>query len=116
MDIAYVTVTAVTAALTAAIALAGLAGARFVTANMEEVGVPTAWVGWLSTVKLAGAVGLGLGLAGAGVLGTAAASGLVLFFVGAVVAHVRARVLHNVAFPALYLGLSTASWALAIGH
>ncbi|WP_343050454.1 DoxX family protein [Saccharopolyspora hordei] len=45
----------------------------------------------LATLKAAGAVGLVAGLRGARSLGTAAAVGLVLFSVGAVVAHVRTR-------------------------
>lgn len=32
-----------------------------------------------------------------------------LFFVGAVAAHLRARVFHNLAFPLVYLGLAAAS-------
>ena len=44
-------------------------------------------------------------------LGLAAAIGLVLFFVGAVAAHVRARVFHNIAFPLAFLALASASAA-----
>ena len=44
----------------------------------------------------------------------AAATGLVLFFLGAVAAHVRARVFHNIAFPAAYLVLALGSLALAV--
>ena len=47
--------------------------------------------------------------------GIAAAAGLVLFFVGAVAAHVRARVFHNIAFPAGYLALNAAALALVAG-
>ncbi|WP_428832070.1 DoxX family protein [Gordonia cholesterolivorans] len=43
------------------------------------------------------------------VFGGYAATGLVLFFIGDVAAHARARVLHNLAFPALYLGLAAVS-------
>ena len=41
-----------------------------------------------------------------------AATGLVLYFIGAVIAHLRARVLYNIAFPGAYLGLSAASLLL----
>jgi hypothetical protein len=47
-------------------------------------------------------------------LGIAAAAGLALFFVGAVVTHLRAHVLYNIAFPGAYLCLSAASLALMV--
>ena len=65
----------------------------------------------LGTLKRAGALGLLVGL-GLPVIGIAAATGLVLYFIGAVIAHLRARVLYNIAFPGAYLGLSAASLVL----
>ncbi len=47
-------------------------------------------------------------------LGIAAAIGLVLFFAGALVTHVRARVFHNIAAPATFFALAAASAALAV--
>ncbi|OBI27679.1 DoxX family protein [Mycobacterium sp. E2238] len=117
MNTAYVAVTLVTAASTAGIAVADLIPAGFVLANSAEVGVPRSWLPALGAVKLAGAAGLivGLvGLVGLPVLGIAAATGLVLFFVGAVVTHLRARVLYNIAFPGAYLCMSVASLALMV--
>jgi uncharacterized membrane protein YjjP (DUF1212 family) len=78
------------------------------------VGLPQTWLPWLATLKAAGAAGLLLGLLGVPVIGAAAATGLVLFFVGAIAAHIRARVHHNILFPACYLGLAVASLALAV--
>jgi hypothetical protein len=40
--------------------------------------------------------------------------GLVVFFVGAVAVHLRARVLHNLAFPGAYLVAAATSLALAV--
>ncbi|MPZ53461.1 MAG: DoxX family protein [Acidimicrobiia bacterium] len=114
MNTAYITVTAITAIITAGIALAGFARASFVAGNMDEVGAPRSWMPKLATLKLAGAIGLIGGLVGFRPLGIAAALGLVLFFIGAVTAHLRAHVLYNIAFPGAYLALSTASLALAI--
>ena len=48
-------------------------------------------------------------------IGTAAATGLVLYFIGAVIAHVRARVFYNIASPGAYLGLSAVSLVLLAG-
>lgn len=114
MSSAYVVVVAITALANVGIAIADYARAEFVLANSAEVGVPRSWLPFLATVKLAGAAGLVLGLVAAPGLGVAAAVGLVAFYVGAVAAHLRARVLHNLAFPGLYLALATASLALAL--
>ncbi|PNE40361.1 MULTISPECIES: DoxX family protein [Streptomyces] len=114
MDMAYVIITVITIAANAGIAVADLARAEFVLANSAAVGVPRSWLPWLGALKGAGAVGLLLGLLGVGPLGTAAAGGLVLFFVGAVVAHVRVRAYATLAWPAGYLGLAVATLVLAV--
>lgn len=110
----YIVVTLVTAAVNAAIVVADLARARFVLANSAEVGVPREALPLLAALKGAGAAGLVLGLPGPDAIGVAAAAGLVAFYVGAVAAHVRARVFHNIAFPGAYLVLAVASLALAL--
>lgn len=65
--------------------------------------------GRVATAKLAGAFGLLVGLAGFPRLGLAAGVGLIVFFVGALAAHLRAHVLYNIAFPGLYLALAVAA-------
>lgn len=112
MHPAYLAVTLATTVITAGIAVADFIPAKFVLANSAEVDVPRSWLPALGAAKLAGAVGLVVGLLGLPWLGIAAAVGLVLFFVGAVVTHLRAHVLYNVAFPGAYLCLSAASLAL----
>jgi hypothetical protein len=57
-------------------------------AVITGVGAPRSWIPWLAAAELAGAVGLLIGLGVAG-LGIAAAIGLVLYFIGAVGAHLR---------------------------
>lgn len=116
MFIAYVVVTVITIVANAWETVADLARAKFVLANSAEVGVPESWLPMLAFLKGAGAVGLLLGLLGVPYIGVAAAVGLVLFFTGAVVTHVRARVLHNIAFPGTFLALAAASLALALAH
>jgi len=105
---AYVTVTVVTILANACMAAAALASARFVLANMDEVGVTRPWLPWLGILKGAGAAGLLLGLLNVRSLGIAAAIGLVLFFTGALAAHVRARVFYNIAFPGTFSPRRTA--------
>ena len=57
---------------------------------MAKAGVPTSWLTFpIGTLKTAGALGLAAGLAFRP-LGTAAAIGLVLFFVCAIYTHIRA--------------------------
>jgi DoxX-like family len=110
---AYLIITAVTIVANAWAAVADLAQARFVLANMTEVGVPRSWLPPLAILKGAGAAGLLLGLLGARPLGIAAAAGLVLFFGGALATHVRARAFHNIVFPGAFFALAIASAVLA---
>lgn len=114
MNTAYIVVTIITIAVNAGIAVADFARAKFVLANVAEVGVPPLWLPMLAALKAAGAAGLLLGLLDLRFIGFAAATGLVLFFIGAVTAHLRARVYYNLAFPGTYLLLATASLILDI--
>lgn len=116
MEPLYLAITGITIALIAAIVVADLARAKFVLANSAEVGVPAGWLPGIATLKAAAVVGLALGLLGVRPIGIAAATGLVLFFICAVIAHVRAKVYYNIAFPGTYLALSAASLALAVMH
>ncbi|BBZ23131.1 DoxX family protein [Mycolicibacter hiberniae] len=99
----------VTAAVTIAVAVADFVPAQFVLANSAEIGVPRSWIPVLGGLKLAGGLGLLIGVAGVPLVGVAAAVGLVAFFIGAVATHVRTGVLHNIGFPAAYLLASAAS-------
>jgi hypothetical protein len=110
---AYVIVAAVTILANAWATVADLVPAKFVLGNMSEVGVPRSWLVPLGLLKAAGVAGLLIGLLGVRALGIAAAIGLMLFFIGALAAHVRARVFHNIAVPGTYFALATASAALA---
>jgi DoxX-like family len=116
MHTAYIAITLTTAVATAGIAVADLIPAGFVLANSAEVGVPRSWLRPLAAAKLAGAAGLVVGLLTLPALGIAAATGLVLFFVGAVITHLRAHVLYNIAFPGAYLCLSAATLAVMLAH
>ncbi|MEY7972229.1 DoxX family protein [Saccharomonospora xinjiangensis] len=107
-------VVTVTIVANLAIAVADLVAAEFVLANSAEVEVPRSWLPWLGLLKMLGSAGLLLGLLGVPVVGVAAAVGLVCFYVGAVVAHLRARVLGNIAFPGGYLALAVASLFVAL--
>lgn len=103
---ALLTLTVTCIAANVFIVAADLARARFVLANSAEVGLRSEALPYLAVLKGAGAVGLAVGLAGITPLGLAAAVGLVLFYLGALGAHIRASVLRNIAFPLLFLALA----------
>src|ERR1035441_5074443 len=94
MFAAYVIVTIVTIVAVAATAFSGIAAIlhfKPILPGMAKAGVPESWLTFpIGTLKTAGEVGLLLGLIGVPVIGTAAAIGLILFFVCAIYTHVRA--------------------------
>lgn len=114
MNVATAIVLAVTATANIGIAVADFTRARFVLANTAEVQVPESWLPRLAVLKTAGGLGLLLWFTSAPVVPIAAAAGLVCFFIGAVTAHIRARVFYNVAFPGAYLALAVASLTLLL--
>lgn len=90
MSVVYVVVAIVLAVALAGSAVAKLRRVESVTTSLTGVGVPLSWFPPLAAVELAGAAGLLVGIAWRP-LGVAAAIGVVLYFLGAVLAHVRAR-------------------------
>ncbi|WP_037604395.1 DoxX family protein [Streptacidiphilus rugosus] len=114
MSTAYVIVAGVFVVVNAASAAANFTRAEFVVANMAELGIPQSWHPWLGALKVAGAVGLVLGLLGVPVLGGAATVGLVLYYLGAVGAHVPRRAYRLVPFAGVCLALATAVLWLAV--
>lgn len=115
MVITHIGVTVVAILANAFAAAADFARARFVLDNSASVGVPLSWLTPLGLLKAAGAAGLLVGLLGVPVIGAAAASGLVLFFVGALVTHLRAGDRSaSLAFPASFLLLAAAALASSV--
>jgi hypothetical protein len=90
MFTAYIIVTLLAAAANIFSATLDFIRYKQILINMARVGVPESWITMLGVLKAAGAIGLLVGI-GVPVIGTAAAIGLVLFFVGAIVTHLRAR-------------------------
>ncbi|GLZ79689.1 hypothetical protein Afil01_44960 [Actinorhabdospora filicis] len=114
MHIAFLIVAALTVLANGFEMVAGFARASFVRGNAALVGLAPKWIVPLAVLKGAGAAGVLLGLLGVPLIGEAAAIGLVLFFVGAMIAHVRARVFHNIAFPAAFLALAAGTLVLGL--
>jgi len=113
-NIAYVAVVGATIVLNAWATFADFARASFVTKTAAEVHVSQRWLPVLGVAKGAAAIGLLLGLLGYRAVGTAAAAGLVVFFVGALCMHIRYRVFYNIAFPALFLAFAVASLSFSL--
>nr|WP_296075839.1 DoxX family protein [uncultured Actinoplanes sp.] len=88
MFAAYVTVTIVTSVFTGIAAITYLIGHAYPQAQLDMKRLPRTWAPRLGAALLAGSVGLPAGLAVPWV-GTLAAAGLVLYFVGALIAHLR---------------------------
>ena len=86
--------------------------APWVVQPLADYGVPEKLVPFLGAAKAAGAVGLVVGLF-VPAIGVAAAVGLVLYFAGAVVTVLRARVYTHVPFPLIYVAPVVASLVLA---
>jgi hypothetical protein len=116
MFIAYLVVTIVTIIANTAVAIADLLLAESTLKTSAEVGVAQKWLRPLGAIKAAGAGGLLLGLLGVPWIGAAAATGLTLFFIGAVAFHIRARVFYNIVFPATFLALAVATLVLTLAQ
>lgn len=114
MFAAFAAVTVVTIVANLFAAVVDFVRPAFLLKNGAEAGIPDSWLPMLGFLKLAGAIGLLLGLLGVRWIGVAAAVGLVLFFVGAVGVLVRARVYRQLRYPAPYLLLAVASLGLAL--
>jgi hypothetical protein len=111
MSVAHVVVTLLAAAMAGYSGAVVLTRAQWIIKALTDYGVPRSWWPWLGAAKLAGAVGLVVGLF-VPVIGVAAGVGLVLYFTGAVVTVVRARWYAHIPFPMVYAAPVIAALAL----
>lgn len=88
MHVAYVVITTIAALANAYAAILNFAGAESVKVVADRVQVPRLWMVPLGSLLAVGAVGLVVGF-GVPVLGYAASTGLIVYFAGAICAHVR---------------------------
>ncbi len=126
MYTAYLVVTVLAVAANVFSAVCDFVRYKQVAVAMDRAGVPQSWMTTLGILKAAGAGGLLVGI-GQPWIGTAAAAGLILFFVAAIITHLRARdysfglavVFLLLAVAALVLGLharQSAAFALIAGN
>jgi len=90
MFAAYLIVTALTAAANLFSAGCDFVRYKQVSIAMAKAGVPESWMTTLGVLKAGGALGLLAGI-GLPLIGAAAAIGLTLFFIAAIITHLRAR-------------------------
>jgi hypothetical protein len=91
MNTAHIVVTLVAIAFNGFSGIAAIVHMKAILPAMIKAGVPESWLTFpIGSLKTAGAAGLLIGLLGVPLLGTAAAIGLILFFVCALYTHVRA--------------------------
>jgi len=114
MRAAYVTVTAVAAIAYAYAAVLNFTHSTSVAEVADRLRVPVSWMVRLGFLLAAGSIGLVAGFA-VPVLGTAAACGLVLYFVSAAGAHMRARDTRLLNWVSWAVFFSLAVAALAVG-
>jgi hypothetical protein len=109
---AYLVVTVLTAAANTYAATVDFTRPEWLLGNMANARVPRSWLFPLGVLKAAGALGLLVGI-GVPPLGVAASVGLVLFFIGAIITHLRARY-WNIAPPVAFLLLAVGSLVLRV--
>ncbi|MFD3991962.1 DoxX family protein [Streptomyces sp. NPDC058548] len=90
MFIGYVVVAALLALALSASAFLTFTRNPQIVGSMTKLDVPDSWLPRLATLKAAGALGLLAGLA-VPALGGAAAIGVTLYFIGALITHLRAK-------------------------
>jgi len=112
MFTAYIVVTVATIVALTFSATADFVRYHQVLTNMAKAGVPESWLTKLDILKAAGAVGLLVGIV-VPPIGIAAAVGVILFFVGAIITHLRAR-WYSFSYPSVYLLLAVGCLVLGV--
>jgi len=112
MFTAYVVVSVLAAAANIFSATCDFVRYKQVSIAMAKAGVPESWMTRLGILKAAGALGLLAGI-GMPLIGTAAAVGLILFFVAAIITHLRAGD-YSFGLAAVFLLLAVAALALGL--
>jgi uncharacterized membrane protein len=113
MHFAYLIVIILAAAANIYAGICDFTRPHWLLANMKRLDVGERWLPTLGILKLLGALGLLIGIA-VPQIGVAATTGLVLYFVSAVVTVLRARWYANLPFPLTWLALAVGSFVLCL--
>lgn len=114
MHTLFLTVTIIAAVLTGFAAVTYLIGHEYPKAQADMKRIPRRWVPVLGLLLAAGSAGLLAGLA-VPLLGTLAAAGLVLYFVGALIAHLRVGSRNLIGW-AVFFTISVAALVVRLLH
>jgi hypothetical protein len=114
MFAAYVTVTLLASAVNGVAATANLIGHDYPKAQADKLGVPRTWIPVLGSLLAAGAVGLLAGFVFP-LVGMLAAAGVVLYFLGALGAHLRVHD-HQLGAWAVFFCLAVAALAVNLAY
>jgi uncharacterized membrane protein len=112
MFITYIVVTILAAAANIFSATLDFIRYKPILINMAKVGVSESWITTLGILKAAGALGLLIGI-GVPAVGIAAAAGLVLFFIAAIIIHLRGHD-HSFGLAIAFLFLAIAALGLRV--
>lgn len=114
MRAAYITVTILAIVFNGIAAVTYLIGHAYPKAQLDMKRLPQSWGPRLGTLLAVGALGLLVGFA-VPLLGILAAAGLVLYFIGAFIAHLRVGS-RKLAGPAVFLATAVATLALSLAY
>ena len=112
MFITYIVVTILAAAANIFSATLDFIRYEAILINMAKVGVSESWITTLGVLKATGALGLLIGI-GVPAVGIAAAAGLVLFFIAAIITHLR-RHDHSFGLAIVFLLLAIAALGVRV--
>ncbi|WP_119731440.1 DoxX family protein [Thermomonospora amylolytica] len=110
----YLVVTVLASAVNGLAAIANFIGHEYPRSQADKLGVPRSWMLPLGTLLAAGSLGLLAGFA-VPVLGALAATGLVLYFLGAFGVHLRVRDYHFGPW-AVFFSLAVAALAVNLTY
>jgi hypothetical protein len=111
---AYVTVTVIASLFTGSAAVTYLIGHDYPKAQVDMKRLPRSWMPMLGSFLAAGSIGLLVGFA-VPLIGILAAAGLVLYFVGALIAHLRVGS-RKLTVRAVFFVTAVAALAVNLGH
>ena len=110
----YVTITIIASVFTGIAAVTYLIGHEYPKAQADMKRIPRSWVPVLGVLLAAGSLGL-LAAFAVPLLGTLAAAGLVLYFLGALIAHLRVGS-HQLVGWAVFFSIAVAALAVNLAY
>ena len=111
MHSVYLIVVVLAAAMNLYAGISDFTRPAWLLANVSRLPIAERWLPTLGVLKILGAAGLLAGIA-VPLIGIAAAAGLIVYFVGAMITVLRVRWYANLPFPLTWLALAVSSFVL----